>query len=114
MTKTPRTYFDEASAPGEEYAMLSSDEERDVMDASMDERLIPRAEHARTSASKRTVNEEISSPLLTSRSAPRTDLKHRKDSLMRMAKEQAPKDVGYTGRSRLESKKMKVAPKEGS
>jgi hypothetical protein len=31
-----------------------------------------------------------------------------------MATEKAPKDVEYTGRSRLESKKMKVAPKEAT
>jgi len=85
---------------------MSNDE--DVEDSSMDELLIPRAEHARKSASKRVIIGEVDeSPLFTSRSAPRTDLKHRKDSLLRMATEQKVR-CGYTGRSRLESKKMKV------
>jgi hypothetical protein len=33
---------------------------------------------------------------------------------MRMAMEDSAKDVDYTGRSRMESKKMKIKPKEGS
>ena len=89
--KTPRTYFEEqtdrqTTTRDEPYALMSNDD--DVMDSSMDERLIPRAEHARTSASKRGIIGEVDeSPLLTSRSAPRTDLKHIKDSLLRMATE---------------------------
>ena len=63
--KSPRTYFDEnpngqaTTNNDDHFTLMSSDEYRDVMESSMDERLIPRAEHARTSASKRALKDEV-------------------------------------------------------
>jgi len=111
--KTPGTYFDDEENIQEEYqedgdsADLSS-----VFDnSSMEMRIMPMGKQGKNPASKRIATEEVQSPLLTSRSAPREDLRHRQDSLRRMANERAIFNREYTGRSRLESSKMKVLPK---
>ena len=133
--KTPKTYFEDLlcdEADNEEssdqpdfksnrsarlakrktdsnFEMMSQDAWE--MHDSFEEKLIPSlGVQGRHPASKRLATEENQGSPYSVRSQPRYD--PRKDSLKRMVSDKKKSNANYTGRSRLDSKLMKVKPKD--